>query len=396
MAITHPIFKKRFQFILGSLMMRKSTLLISSLLSTALLSGCGIGKKISDLLPDNTASYKDSKPIDSLEIPPNFDRSRINDKMAIPNSNSASGLQAASATPSGAVLTSTGTATAPVLPTFNDVAVKSDGKQRWLVVQGSADKVWQSVKAFWQEQNIAILNEKSDLGTMETEWLNQKEYNGRYKYRVRLERVENKVAIYLTQLAVERLANGAPLSTKQREEMSGASVGAEATMPRTAWKAAKADSQQEAEMLQKLAVFISADKNRPLVASGSTATPVIKANLQRNKAGEIALVVNDSVNNTWQTTGNILDRLGFTVEERSRETATYKIRYALPNNESEEEQGFFNSWFGGEKKLQRPEYTLRLQNNGDKTAIIVLDAAGKADKGKAAEQILSVLQEQMS
>jgi outer membrane protein assembly factor BamC len=52
----------------------------------------------------------------------------------------------------------------------NDVRIERDGKQRWLVVNRSADAVWPIVQGFWKENGFEYVIEQQQLGLLETEW----------------------------------------------------------------------------------------------------------------------------------------------------------------------------------------------------------------------------------
>jgi outer membrane protein assembly factor BamC len=120
------------------------------------------------------------------------------------------------------------------------------------------------------------------------------------------------------------------------------------------------------------------------------------ARLERQGA-QTLLLVSKALTETWQRTGIVLDRIGFTVTERDQATHTYVVRYEDPDAPTEEEdKGFFSSLFGSDDDNFVQTYQIALSQIGrDLTRIQVLDADGKAVETRAANRILSLLQEQI-
>ena len=43
-----------------------------------------------------------------------------------------------------------------VLPKFDDIAVKRDGNQRWLLIQATPEQVWPKVVDYWRDNGILL------------------------------------------------------------------------------------------------------------------------------------------------------------------------------------------------------------------------------------------------
>src|SRR5450756_964757 len=56
-----------------------------------------------------------------------------------------------------------------VLPSQENARIERSGSQRWLLVKGEPDVVWNVVKEFWQESGFLINTENADAGVMETD-----------------------------------------------------------------------------------------------------------------------------------------------------------------------------------------------------------------------------------
>jgi outer membrane protein assembly factor BamC len=98
-----------------------------------------------------------------LEVPPDLSQLTRDTRYAITGGSvTASGYQ--SAAQLGPVLPST------ALLTLGDVRMERAGSQRWLVVDRPADKLWDTVKEFWQENGLLLVTDQANLGIMETDW----------------------------------------------------------------------------------------------------------------------------------------------------------------------------------------------------------------------------------
>ena len=57
-----------------------------------------------------------------------------------------------------------------ILPKVSNAHIERAGTQRWLVVEGTPDSLWPTVKAFWQELGFLVNVEIPEAGVMETDW----------------------------------------------------------------------------------------------------------------------------------------------------------------------------------------------------------------------------------
>ena len=57
-----------------------------------------------------------------------------------------------------------------LLPDVAKVRIERSGSQRWLVVPEIPEKVWPTVKEFWQESGFLVNLELLEAGVMETDW----------------------------------------------------------------------------------------------------------------------------------------------------------------------------------------------------------------------------------
>jgi outer membrane protein assembly factor BamC len=142
-------------------MNRRLSGLTLSLLAIA-LAGCS-------MLPDSRKiEYKSAGKAPTLEVPPDLSQVVRDDRYLVPDAagkgSATYSAYSADRTPAAQAQNST------VLPQVDKVRVERSGNQRWLVVTAPADKLWDTVKDFWQETGFIIAIERPEAGVMETDW----------------------------------------------------------------------------------------------------------------------------------------------------------------------------------------------------------------------------------
>ena len=142
-------------------MNRRLSSLSLSLLVLA-LSGCS-------LMPDSKKiEYKSAGKAPTLEVPPDLSQVTRDDRFLVPD---AGGKGSATFSAYSADRSSGASAqNTAVLPQVDKVRVERSGNQRWLVVSVPADKLWDTVKDFWQETGFIVNVERPEAGVMETDW----------------------------------------------------------------------------------------------------------------------------------------------------------------------------------------------------------------------------------
>lgn len=100
----------------------------------------------------------------SLEVPPDLTSYSGDDRYGIPG-DTESGTSYSEFSKGG-----TNRKASNVLPPVKNVRLERNDTQRWLVVNDTAENVWPVVKAFWQENGLAIKIENPQVGIIETDW----------------------------------------------------------------------------------------------------------------------------------------------------------------------------------------------------------------------------------
>lgn len=372
---------------------RYSGLLIS--LVALAVAGCGI-------LPDSKKiDYKSSGKAPSLEVPPDLSQISRDDRYKVPD-----GAGKGSATFSAYAADRTPAAQAQnsvVLPQIDKVRVERSGTQRWLVVNVPAEKVWDTVKEFWQESGFIVNVERPEAGVMETDWAENRAKIGDDFIRRSLGKLLD--SLYSTGERDKfrtRFEPGAELGTtdifishRGMEEVYSSSA-----KDQTRWQPRAADPELEAEMLRRLMVRLGAEEKRAEAALASSVKTEPRARMAGGKNGDGILEVDERFDRAWRRVGLALDRVGFTVEDRDRSRGLYFVRYVDPeqDNASKKDDGILTKlafWKGKEAVSSKVQYRIHVSGVGTQTTVQVLTAEGGADQSETARKILGLLQQQL-
>ena len=383
---------------LRALLGRCGLALAATLLATA-LAGCetlgfgssqSLGKRI---------EYKSTGSAPALEIPPDLNSPRFDDRFS---ATTASGLAAQRA---GSPKQS------DLLPQNPEARIVRAGTERWLVVQATPEQTWRTVRQFWNDLGFVIAVEQPTIGVMETDWAeNRAEIPtdpvrrtiGKYidifyttykrdKFRTRVERgtEPGTVEVYLSHRGMEQVP------TTKIDNASPAAF---------AWAVLPPNPDLEAEMLARLMQRFGAPAPVATAAVASTAptakpAPTDKARLEKNADGSATLVVDDAFDRAWRRVGLALDRTGFTVVDRDRSTGIYFVRYADPDSDvaKARDQGWLAKLqFWKQDEKERPEqYRIKVLESPPASVITVQDVKGDTDRTSNGERILALLREQL-
>jgi outer membrane protein assembly factor BamC len=353
-------------------------------------------------LPDHSTDYKKSTTVPPLEIPPDLIGStHVEEQLVVPESPSQetttfSDYNFDQAGEKQQVQRDVG-----ILPHSEQVQIKRDGSTRWLVLQENPDILWTKVKRFWQKNGFTLKIDNPSFGIMETQWAENRadipqegirhllgkiidavySASTRDKFRVRLDRgsVAGTTELYLIHRGAEEVAKGENF----------------------VWQGRPSDPELEAEMLNRLIVYlvdINEKQAEALLATNEDEKSkdeeqVSRAQLTHSQEGYANLIVREDFAQTWRRTGLALDRIGFTVEDRDRDRGVYFIRYIDP--ESDKEKGFWSSLFGSSKSLNQEYLISLIDEQQTMTHIVVKNSEEQIETSKTAEKILTLLHEQL-
>jgi outer membrane protein assembly factor BamC len=372
----------------------------AALLLTALLAGCS-----GNILPESKKiEYKSAGKLPPLEIPPDLTQQSRDERYAVPDVSTGKGsatFSAYSNERSGQTRTTTAQ---DLLPQVDKMRIERSGTQRWLVIGGSAEKLWPSVKEFWQELGFLVNLEVPEAGIMETDWAENraklpqdiirgtlgKVFDSLYstaerdKFRTRLEKgaEPGTVEIYISHRGMyEIYVNEGKSDTK--------------------WQPRPADPELEAEMLRRLMVRLGVEESRAKTMVAAEPRQE-RAMLSRATDGAGALVLEEAFDRAWRRVGLALDRVGFTVEDRDRSQGLYFVRYVDPEidgKKKDDDKGFLSKlmfWKGtGGDKPNQAQYRIHVKTSGETTTVQVLTREGGVDRSDTSRRILGLLHEQL-
>ena len=381
----------------ASVAQRRLKTVVAALFVAALLPACGgsLPKIESDRVEYKSAAKK----LPPLEIPPDLTRPTADDRYAVPDISPKGQATFSDYSKERAAPDST---KSQVLPSQTNARVERSGSQRWLVVKGEPDAVWNVVKEFWQETGFIVSVENPQAGVMETDWNENRakldagvvrNFLGkmldsvystaeRDKFRTRLERgtEPGTMEIYISHRGMEEV-----YTTSSQEQ--------------TKWQPRPPDPDLEAEMLRRLMSSFGVKQDRAKVEVAAAQAPV-RATLLKGRDGAGTLSVNDQFDRAWRRVGLALDRVGFTVEDRDRSKGLYFVRYVDPDadNKTAQSKGFFaklNPFNKGDKKTASEQYRIQVKDADNASQVSVLGKDGKREVSDTATRILSLLYEQL-
>lgn len=361
----------------------------------AVTAGCGI------LSSDSKIDYKPaSAPARPLDVPPELSQLPREDRFAIPDRPGVASATAASAR-SGPI------ASGPVVaPNGPNARIEREGTQRWLSVDVPPEQAYAVVREFWPTVGLKLERDDPQLGIVETIWAENRAKLPQDIIRRTIGRVLG--GLYSTgeqdkyRARVERTAKNTSEITISHRGM--VEVYTTESKDQTRWQPRAADTELEAEMLQRLLVrFVQPNASQTVAGAPTQATkpavaPVAPQVAKVVQAGsEARIEVNEPFDRAWRRVGLGLDRGGFTVEDRDRAKGIYFVRYLDPEYEARErdKQGFFSKIFGQDFKVDAQQFRVAVQAAGDVTSVSVQDRDGKTDNGPTAGKIIKQLNDQL-
>ena len=349
----------------------------------SLLAACG---SIMDTDKVNYKSQTEEKAV-PLEVPPDLSKMTRTKRYDM-----ASGAVSANTMNGTANKEDTGAQTSPM--SIGDIQIKREGQQMWLEVARTPEVLWPQVKDFWKESGFTFIKEDQAVGLLETDWAENRaklpqdfirrnlgklldsvySTGERDKFRIRLERTnDNKTEIYISQRGLIE-------------------TGGTRTSSQVVWQPRPNDPELEKEFMRRLMVKLgpTTPKN-PGATEATLELPAVNNSSELlNIDGKPSVNFKQGFDVTWRRLGLVLDRNGFTVEDRDRNQGLYFVRYIEVNTE---EQGFFSRLFSKTKPAQSLlQYRLKITSTDNQTSnIAILTSSGEPDGSETAVRIAKLL-----
>ncbi|HUL92957.1 MAG TPA: outer membrane protein assembly factor BamC [Burkholderiales bacterium] len=345
--------------------------------------------------------YKAERKLPPLEIPPDLTTPARDDRFQVPETGKPAGAATLSAYNAERTAVAKPGSTA-ILPEIEKVRIERTASERWLVVPEPPEKVWPVVKEFWQEMGFLIKTEVPEAGVMETDWNENRAKIGqdglrnavnsflsgaygtgeRDKYRTRLERgaLPNTTEIYISHRGVSE-------------------VYANMYRDSTVWQARPPDPGLEAEFLRRLMVRFGVDESRAKAQLAAVKTDSKAKLVATAGGGASSIELAEPFDRAWRRVGLVLDRVGFTVEDRDRSKGFYFVRYVDPEDDAvgrKNESFFAKLMFWRDAPDPKAEqYRVFVKDRSDSSEVQVLNREGGPDTSDTARRILSLLEQQL-
>ena len=375
---------------------RKSAGVVAAIAAGVVLGACS-----SIEIPTKKIDYKSSTKLPSLEIPPDLARPGTDDRFVVPDGSPKGSATFSDYSKDRAGRPQVSSAQSAVLPKIENIRVERAGTQRWLVVPGAPEQLWQTVKEFWQETGFVVNVETPAAGVMETDWSENRakipesgirsligraldslySTSERDKFRTRLERgaQPGTTEVYVSHRGMEEV-----YISEGKDQLR--------------WQPRPPDPDLEAEMLRRMMVRFGAEGEQAKTQVAAAKLDP-QAKLSRSADGTL-LALNDQFDRAWRRVGLALDRVGFTVEDRDRSKGLYFVRYIDPDTDQKTapETGWLSKlkfWSSGPKVQSKEQYRILVQGAGGAVEVSVLDKNGTREKSDTANRILTLLYDQL-
>jgi len=413
---------------------RRAGVALAAALAIACLGAC---KSVRSFMDPASIEYRGASQGPALDIPPDLVTPQGSDRYSLPartSTQTLSDFQRERAAAGDAAPRSN-----EVLPERQGAKIERDGDLRWIVINQPPERVWPVLKDFWASQGFNLAIDSPQTGIMETEWAERREKvettglrgilsrtlgssystGERDRYRTRLERAPaGATEIYLSHRGMEEVVTGI-----QKDQ--------------SIWQPRPTNPELEIEYLRRLLVQFGAQREAARVAgsppNGTTggagaagnatagdnnaAAPGSSAPAQAaGDGGERTRIVNqqdvsslqvaEGFDRAWREVGLVLDRVGFTVEDRDRSKGTYFVRY-VDLDRRDPRQGAISRFFSGERKdLMGQRYQIAVVGGNaaaspasGEVMVTVRDEGGQVpatpENKRVANRIIALLHEEM-
>jgi outer membrane protein assembly factor BamC len=357
------------------------------------LSGCST-------LEESKINYKSASQAPTLEVPPDLTQLKRDSRYQVAGSNSAL-VSAASATGPTRTAPDAGTAANQA----GEARIVRSGTQRFLVINRSADSVWEPLREFWKDNGFVLSLDQPELGIMETDWAENRAKLPQDFLRKTIGKVFD--SFYSTgerdrfRTRVERTANGLEITVTHRGLTE---IYTSSMKDATIWSPRTTDPELEIEFLHRLMMRLGGQGLSINAASTSAASPVkaassvavMPADLKVIKQNNLpAIEITDSFERAWRRVGVAIDRTGFTVEDRDRAQGVFFVRYAPPGATGKE-PGFFAKLFTSDKVIPTlTKYRIAVTSKGDVSTVMVQGADGIPETSANADKIIKLLADEI-
>ena len=361
------------------------------LLVPVLLAGCGV-------FESKRVDYKSVQKTKPLDVPPELTTPSKDERYSVAEIGSKGTTFSSYLAERGGKKPSEAEVTA-LLPSYDKQRIERAGTQRWMVIDSAPDKVWPILKQFIVARGLQIKLESVESAIIETDWAERQmgvtlggirgalarglgtlyDTGERDKFRFRLEpgQTPGTTEVFVSYRAAEE-------------------IYVDEGKTDTRWQPKAANPEQEAEMIVRLMAFIGMEEKKALAAVSSEPTVGARARIVKNDVA-LTLEFDDRFDRAWRRVGLVLDRNGFTVEDRDRKGGLYYVKYDDPvADKKKEESSFWSSLaFWRDKEALVPadsKFRIYVKAGGEDLSLVtVMNKDGVVLNTATAQRILDLM-----
>ncbi len=316
--------------------------------STLLISACST----TTLMPGSRIDYKSAESTNPLEFPPDL----MAQQKSAPNANKPK----LSLNQYQQQKTTNRLNDKSVLPQNNEITLKSEGNQRWLVTNLPADRVWTQTMQLLQDNGLRIESSDATAGLIETAWAENRAdipdgfiraaltkyldnvYSAptRDKFKIRIERQQNQLHIYITHYGMKTRSTG-------KDDQFHT------------WIERPRDPELEAELLARLQARLGGHATQ---LQQDNANGLSQPSLMVIMAGNQHLQINRSRDNLWAQISSVVDD-GETFRIVGQTTDRYEYKALWVHNASR--TGLARAAFWRRNQMVETPFTIQLQTMDD-------------------------------
>lgn len=265
-----------------------------------------------------------------------------------------------------------------ISPKFNKARVINYAGDSWIEVDNTPDHVWAQLKKFWQQEGIALSQERPLLGFMETEWTTRlqpekgwfsslfsaSEPDQKDRFRVRLEHTDtNKTRVFFHHSRIEREPAGDDDFV---------------------WVSLPGNVEAEREIIGRMALFAGLSKEQRDAISESY-QPYASL-VEKDRRDATALTMKGDMGFVWRRALRALDRLGAQDVEPQPQQSVISFKIRKPSEKElklEGDEVARSSWVmklfqEASTSSDEMRYQLNFTDEGNKVYIRVSDENNQA------------------
>jgi len=282
-----------------------------------LCTGCGFLFGGDRLIRDRKEDYKRAPELPVVTVPEGLDSKELQDLYAVPPVEDSLVMAGEVEVPRPA----------PMAGARDEmVRIQKLGDEQWALVGAEPGQVWPEVRAFLSAAGIQVARVDARQGIMESTWVELEGQPVASRFRFRIEQGVQRGTSELHILQMNRASD---------EET---------------WPPASDSLDQEGEMLRAVSQYLANSTGSAPVSmlAEQAISSEGKISMQESPQGYTYIRVTLPYERAWASLGRALELSGFRIDDRDRSGGLYYVQY-VGSEDDEEERGWFDWLFGGDK-----------------------------------------------